>query len=85
MGGGGGGGELLISAITGSVLAYQVPHKKMLCLILSLTTYRSNIVSSTQTLAQIKSQEIIDHIKQHFMTASPLTYVTNDIQDRGPI
>ena len=52
----------------------------MSCLFLSLTTYRLNIiVSTTQTLSEIKSQEIIGHIKQHFMT-SPLTYVTNDIQ-----
>ena len=54
----------------------------MSCLFLSLTTYRLNIiVSTTQTLSEIKSQEIIGHIKQHFMTTSPLTYVTNDIQD----
>ena len=60
-----GGVELLISEITGSVLAYSV----------------SNImVSTTQTLAQIKSQEYIGHIKQHFTTASSLTYVTNCIQ-----
>ena len=39
------------------------------------------MVSSTQTLAQIKSAEFIGHINQHFMTTSPLTYVTNGIQD----
>ena len=29
----------------------------------------------------IKSQECICHIKQHVMTTSPVTYVTNSIQD----
>ena len=38
------------------------------------------MVSTTQTLAQIKLQEFIGHVKQHFMTG-PLTYVTNGIQD----
>ena len=41
------------------------------------------MVSSTQTLAQIKLQEFIGHIKQHFMT-SPDTYVINCIQDFDP-
>ena len=36
---------------------------------------------TTQTLLQIKSQEMIGHIKQHFMITVPLTYVTIDIQD----
>ena len=36
--------------------------------------------SSTQTLTQIISQEFMGHLKQHFMT-SPVTYVTNGIQD----
>ena len=35
------------------------------------------MVSSTQTLAQIKSQEFIGLIKQHFMPTSPVTFVTN--------
>ena len=35
------------------------------------------MVSSTQTLAQIKSQEFIGHIKQHFVTI----YVINGIQN----
>ena len=39
------------------------------------------MVSSTQTLAQIKSQEFIGHTKQHYMTTSLVAYVTNDIQD----
>ena len=39
------------------------------------------MVSTTQTLAQIKSQDLTGHIKQHFMTTSLLTYVTNGIQD----
>ena len=39
------------------------------------------MVSTTQTLSQIKPQEIIGYIKQHFMTTSPLTYVTNVFQD----
>ena len=57
------------------------PAQKMSCLFLSLPAHLSNImVSSTQTLAQIKSQEFADHIKQHFMTC-PVTYVANGIQD----
>ena len=39
------------------------------------------MVSTIQTLSQIKSQEFIGHIQQHFMTTSHLTYVTNGIQD----
>ena len=51
-------------------------------LFLSLSTYLLNImVSSTQTLAQIKAQEFVGHIKQYFVTIHPVTYVTNDIQD----
>ena len=53
-------------------LAYPVPHKKMSCLFLSLTTYLLNImVSTTQTLSQIHSREIIGigYIKHHFMTS----------------
>ena len=38
------------------------------------------MVSTTQTQTQVKSQEIYGHIKQHFMTTSPLTYVTKAIQ-----
>ena len=65
---------LLISKVTGNVLTYPVLHKKMSCLFLSLSIYLLNImVSTTQTLSQIKSPEIIGPIKQHFMT-SPLTY-----------
>ena len=60
--------ELLISKITESVLA-----QNMSCLYSSLPTYLSNMmVSTTQTPPQIKSQEVISHIKQHFM-ASPRT------------
>ena len=44
-------------------------------------TYLLNIVvSTTQTLFQIKSQECVGHIQKHFIS-SPLTYVTNNIQD----
>ena len=39
------------------------------------------MVSTTQTLPQFKSAEFIGYIKQLFMTTSPLTYVTNGIQD----
>ena len=39
------------------------------------------MVSTIQTLSQIKSQEIIGHIQKHLITTSPLTYVTNCIQD----
>ena len=35
------------------------------------------MVSTTKPLSQIKSPEIIDHIKQNFVTTRPLTYVTN--------
>ena len=34
----------------------------------------------TQTVARIKTREYTGHRKQHFMTISPVTYVTNDIQ-----
>ena len=70
-GGGGGGVELFISDITGSDLDYPAPHTNRK----SLPTYLLNImVSTTKTLLRIKSQELISHVKQHFMT-SPLTYV----------
>ena len=75
---------MLISEITGSGLHYPVPHnnKTMSCLFLSLPTYLLNImVSTTQTLSQIKSEEFIGHIQKHFITTSPLTYVTNGIRD----
>ena len=39
------------------------------------------MMSTTQTLPQIKSQEITGHLRQHFITTRPLTYVTNGIQD----
>ena len=39
------------------------------------------ILSTAQILAQIKSQEFVIHINQHFITTSPLTHVTNSIQD----
>ena len=46
-------------------------HTKKSCL---YTTYLLNImVATTQTLSQIKSQDIIGHIKQHFIT-SPHIY-----------
>ena len=38
------------------------------------------MASSTQTLAEIKSKEFIDHMKQHFITKSSYK-VTNSIQD----
>ena len=47
-------------------------------LYLSLSTYILNMVSSTQTLAQIKSEKYIGNINQHFIT-SHLTYITNGI------
>ena len=49
----------------------------MACLFVSFTTYFAN----TQKQAQIKSQEIISHLKQHFITKCRLIYVTNGIQD----
>ena len=39
------------------------------------------MVSSTQTLAEIKSQEFIGLIKQHIMTRSLVAYITDGIQD----
>ena len=74
-------GHAAITKIIGSVFAYPVPHNYFYHLPVS-STYCSNImVFSTQTLAQIKSQEFIGYIKPHFMTTSPVTYVTNGIQD----
>ena len=70
---GGGGVEMLISEITGSIIAYPVPHTHFFIL--------NIMVSTTQTLPQIKSHEIIGDIKQHFMSTSPLTYVKKGIQD----
>ena len=72
------GVELLISEITTSILDYPILHKKKLCLVLSLPTYLLNMVSTAQTLPQIKSQEIIGHIEQHFMSTSPLYHVRNN-------
>ena len=63
---------------------HSLPYstQNMSCLFLSLNTYLLNImVPTTQTLSQIKSQEIIGHIHKHFITTSPLAYVTNGIQD----
>ena len=54
--------------------------QKVLYLFLLLCTYLLNImVSTTQTLAQIKPQEFIGHIKQHHMATQFLTYITNSI------
>ena len=51
------------------------PAQRNVMLFLSLPTYLSNImVSITQTLAKIKSQECIGCIKQHFMTTSPVSF-----------
>ena len=65
---------LLISEIARSVFDYPVPHKQISWLfLLSLLTYHLNImVSTTQTLSQIKSQEFIGHIKQ-LGASRPLT------------
>ena len=63
---------------------HSLPYstQNMSCLFLSPNTYLLSImVSTTQTLSQIKSQECIGHIQKHFITTSPLTYVTNGIQD----
>ena len=58
-----------------------LPAQKRLCSFLSLPTYHLNIiVYTTKTLSQIKSQEFISHIKQHFITTSHLTYVANGNQ-----
>ena len=54
----------------------------MSCLFLSPPTYRLNSMTSTsQIVSQIKSQDFIDYIEIHFITISPLTYVTNGIHD----
>ena len=56
--------------------------QKISFLFLSLPTYLLNImVTNTQKLSQIKSQDFIGHIRRHFITTSPLTYVTDGIQD----
>ena len=74
------GSEVLIFEITASCL--PSPTQNMSCLFLSLPTYLLNImVSTTQTLAQIKPREFIGHIKEHFMAISPLTDVTNSLHD----
>ena len=65
-GGGGGGVELLIFETTEIFLVYSIQHKNISCLFLSLLTYLSNImVSSTQTLTQIKSRGFIDHTQSN--------------------
>ena len=54
---------------------------KLSCLFLRLHNYLSNIMVSTiQTLPQIKSPKFISQIKQHLMT-SLLTSITNGIQE----
>ena len=45
---------------------------------ISITYHLSFKYQGTQTLAQIKSQEFIGHVKQNFMN---LTYVTNGIHN----
>ena len=69
--------ELLISDVTGNV-KYHIPHKKIACLFLSPPTYLLNIMVCT---TQIKSHNFISHTQRHFITTSPLTYVTNGIRD----
>ena len=64
--------------ITGNVLDYPGPLKNIM--LISITYHLLNMVSSTQTLAQIKAQERIGHIKQYFVT-SPVTFFTKSIQD----
>ena len=73
---------LLIYEITESVLDYPFPHQnKKIYLFLSPPTYLLNIMlSTTQTLSEIKSQESIGHVRKHFIRR-PLTYITNGIQD----
>ena len=62
--------ELLIFEITGNVIDYSVPRKKMSCIFFSLPTYLLNIMlSTTQPLYEIKSQEFIGHIQNHFITS----------------
>ena len=72
--------EMLIFKITRSVLAYPVLHKNCHAYFYQFSHLLNIMISTTQTLAQIKTQEFIDDTKQNFMT-SPVTYVTNDIQD----
>ena len=56
--------------------------QKIPCLFLSFPIYLSkNMLSITQTLSQIKSQEFSGHLQKHFITTSSLTYITNGIQD----
>ena len=73
------GVELLISEITGRILAYPVPPQKSHAYFDPFPPIFGT--STTPTLPQITSQEFINHIKQYFMTTSPLTYVNNGIQE----
>ena len=75
------GVETLISEIPGSVIDYQSNTKICHSYFYHFPPIIQISVSSRQTLAQIKSQEFSGHIKQHFMTTSPVAYVTNSIQD----
>ena len=72
---GGGGGVVWTAHFWDNTKCPWLPRpiQKMTCLFLLLTTYLSHsIVSSTQSLAQIKSQEFIGQIK-YFMTTSIVT------------
>ena len=53
---------MVISEIKGSVLHYSIHHKNVYD---SPPIFPNIIVSSKQSLAQLKSQELIGHIKQH--------------------
>ena len=73
---------MLISDIIGRDFDYSVSHKNTtLIFITSHLSFEYIMVSTTQISFQCKSQKFIGHIKQHFMTTSPLAYVINGIQD----
>ena len=80
--GGGGGGGLSCSFLKYNKIASlptQFCTNEVMLILIYLNTYLSNImVSST---SQMKSQEIIAHIKQPFMTTRPLKYVTIGIHN----
>ena len=75
--GGGGGGSCSFPRYEEASLPTQYRTKQCQAYFLSLTTYLSNIIiSSTQTRAQRKSQEIINH-KKHTQKTNKQKQTTN--------
>ena len=72
---------MFISEVTGSVLDYPARTQNAIFSLSPPTCRLIIMVSTTQILCHIKSREFIGHIQKHFITTSPLTYVTMGIQD----